>query len=80
MGLWCAQTSAGGWIAMIVLWLVVVGLIMWGLGRLFPTRHDDDARTLLDSRLAAGTIDPETYHEIRSELDRPTRVSTRAPR
>jgi putative membrane protein len=80
VGLWCAQTGTGGWIAMIALWLAVVGLIVWGLSRLFPTRPEEDARTLLDARLAAGKVDLQTYQGIRAELDRPTRVSIRVPR
>ena len=74
MSVWCAQTGAGGWIAMIALWILVVGLVVWGVARLFPARPDDPL-TVLDARLAAGAIDLQTYERIRSELDRPTRIS-----
>jgi hypothetical protein len=75
VSLWCAQTGVGGWIAMVALWVLVVGLVVWGVARLFPARADDDSLTALDARLAAGTIDLATYQRIRSELDRPARTS-----
>jgi hypothetical protein len=75
VSLWCAQTGAGGWIAMVALWILVVGLVVWGVARLFPARPDDDPLTVLDARLAAGAIDLQTYERIRSELDRPTHIS-----
>lgn len=75
MSLWCAQTGAGGWIAMIALWVLVVGLVVWGVARLFPARSDDDSLTVLDARLASGAIDLQTYERIRAELDRPSRIS-----
>jgi uncharacterized membrane protein len=74
VGLWCAQTGVNGWIAIVALWALVVGLVVWGVARLFPTRADDDSLTVLDARLAAGAIDLATYERIRSELDRPART------
>lgn len=61
MGPWCTQMSAGGWVAMTIFWVVVVGLLLWAVGRLFPAQGSSDPRVLLDSRLAAGEITPEAY-------------------
>ncbi|WP_024288373.1 hypothetical protein [Cellulomonas sp. KRMCY2] len=77
MGLWCTQTGAGGWLSMVVLWVAVVALIVWGVGRLFPAQPAPDAYAVLESRLASGEIDPETYRLIRRELDRLAPVETK---
>ena len=69
MGLWCTQMGAGGWISMIVVWAVVVGLVLWAVGRLFPAQVPRDPRALLDARLASGEITPEEYRSVRDELD-----------
>lgn len=77
MGPWCNQMGAGDWLSMIVLWVAIVALIVWGVSRLFPAQPAPDARAVLESRLAAGQIDPETYRQIRTELDRSTPARTR---
>ena len=69
MGPWCTQMSVGGWLVMIALWVSVVALIVWGVGRLFPAPGARDARALLDSRLASGEIDADSYRSLRSTLD-----------
>lgn len=69
MGLWCSQMSAGGWVAMIAAWALVVGLAVWAVCRLFPAQRSPDPRAVLDTRLASGDIDPDTYHEVRRQLD-----------
>jgi hypothetical protein len=48
VGLWCAQTGVSGWIAMIALWILVVGLVVWGVARLFPARPDEESSSDLD--------------------------------
>jgi uncharacterized membrane protein len=68
MGPWCAQIGAGGWLAMVVFWLVVIGLAIWAVSRLFPARPEPDAFAVLDARLASGEIDAATYRWIREEL------------
>ena len=80
MGLWCTQMGAGDWLSMIVLWVAVVALIVWGVSRLFPAQPAADAYAVLESRLASGQIDPETYRLIRSELDRRAPVGTKGNR
>jgi putative membrane protein len=44
MGPWCGQMGVGGWIGMIAFWAVVVALVIWGVGRLFPAHNATDAR------------------------------------
>lgn len=69
MGPWCAQMGVGGWVGMAAFWLVVVGLAIWAVTRLFPVRTGEDARATLDRRLARGDIDSDTYRAIRAQLD-----------
>ncbi|WP_448059220.1 hypothetical protein [Cellulomonas hominis] len=71
---WCAQAGAASWLATIAVWVVIVALVAWGLGRMFPVRSDADARaadarSILDTRLAAGEIDVETYRAVRTQID-----------
>ena len=67
-GTWCSGMGVGGWILMIVFWAALLGVIVWSVTRLFPSTPRHDALELLDRRLAAGEIDPQTYREARSEL------------
>jgi len=73
--------SAGGWIFMILLWAVLLGVIVWAVMRIFPSRQSGDApathvaapraetaKEILDRRLASGEIDAETYDAIASRL------------
>jgi putative membrane protein len=81
-GGWGAMTPFG-WVLMTVLWISVVAVVVWAVARIFPgapggTRDQPTARrdevdrespeALLDRRLAAGEIDPETYDQIRERL------------
>ena len=68
MSPWCGQMGAGGWLAMIAFWVVVVAIVVWGVSRLFPAQTEPDAHAVLDSRLAAGDIDLHTYRAIKGEL------------
>ena len=66
--------AAGGWIVMTVLWVVVIGLVVWAVAALFPRGrgHDEERREtpedILDRRFARGDLDAETYREMREEL------------
>jgi len=83
-GGWGAMTSFG-WAMMVVLWVSVILLVVWAMTRIFPGGGSSDgnrrareqgrdgdgptARALLERRLAAGEVDPETYDRIRERLD-----------
>lgn len=65
--------AAGGWIVMTVVWVAVIGLVVWAVAALFPrSRTDDDRREtpedILDRRFARGELDAEAYREMRDEL------------
>ena len=73
--------DAGGWIFMILLWAVLLGVIVWAVVRIVPSRRAGEApathvappraetaREILERRLASGEIDAETYDEIASRL------------
>lgn len=64
--------GAGAWIVMVALWGAVLALAVWAVTRFFPsaTRGDrhDEAVELLERRLAAGEIDPQTFRQTRDEL------------
>ncbi len=78
---WCAQAGAAGWLATVVVWVAIVALVGWGLGRMFPVRSDADAgadaRSVLDARLASGEIDVETYRAVRAQIDGDSSVATK---
>lgn len=64
-----------GWVLMTLVWLVVLGVIVWSVANLFPTRGSssgsadlDRPEDVLDRRLARGEIDPATYDELRAKL------------
>ena len=70
-----------GWMWMILVWLVMIGAIVWGVMWLAPRagRHaerpgrgatDSDARQILDRRFARGEIDVAEYRRLREELQR----------
>lgn len=82
--------GAGGWVLMMVFWVVLVAVIVWAIVRLVPSRTDDvpdpqrwadesrpsaeAPQEILDRRLACGEIDVETYEELRSKLSSPLAV------
>jgi len=61
------------WLPMTIVWLIVVGTIVWAAMSVFPAeRHrGSTARTVLDERLARGQLDLEEYPRLRDELERP---------
>jgi uncharacterized membrane protein len=71
MGPWCGQMGVGGWVGMAAFWIVVVALVIWALARLFPAQRSGAERAVLDTRLARGEIDLETYRLVLEELDHP---------
>jgi len=74
--------GAGGWIAMAVFWIGVIGLVIWLVVRAFPGSRRDDGvggaqpgvaqgetpEQLLDRRFASGEVDVETYESMRATL------------
>jgi putative membrane protein len=66
--------SGFGWIWMLVIWVVVIGGVVWVVTQLATTngrRGQDDsseARSVLDERFARGEIDEAEYRRIRDEL------------
>jgi putative membrane protein len=66
--------AAGGWVFMTVLWVVVIGGIVWAVAALFPRgRYRDELRRdtpedILDRRFAQGELDAESYRDMREEL------------
>jgi putative membrane protein len=79
-GGWGAMTPFG-WVFMLVLWVVVIGGVLWAVARIFPGSSQaqasgtpaapaqEDPERLLERRLASGEIDAETYDQIRERLD-----------
>ncbi len=81
---WDGGMGWGGWFFMSVLWVVLLVVIVWAAAQLFPGRRDaaatagpatlppapapEDARQILDRRLASGEIDVETYENLRDAL------------
>ncbi len=66
--------DAGWWVLMSVLWIALIALVVWAVVRLFPARRGsavsaEDAKGLLDRRLASGEIDPATYDRLRERID-----------
>lgn len=81
MGPWCAEMGVSGWIAMGGVWIAVIAMAIWALGRLFPVGGGRvDPRSVLDDRLARGEIDTDNYRRLRHELDEVTTTEMRATR
>jgi putative membrane protein len=78
---WHNGMDPGWWVLMSVLWVVLIGLIIWAAVRLFPSGHaqppttpqagGENAKEILDRRLARGEIDTSTYDELRKRLEAP---------
>ena len=68
--------GSGAWTVMIIVWVVVIGLVIW-LGVRFSAGRSDRTwpapterpREILDRRLATGEIDGDTYDRLRARLD-----------
>jgi putative membrane protein len=66
--------GVGGWIFMVLFWVVIIGLVVWAVGALMPgSRPGGQGRSetpeeILDRRFALGEIDVEQYRRTREEL------------
>lgn len=66
----------GGMVGMVLLWVVLIGLVVWAVTRLLPARRDggvpqagqETPEEILDRRFARGEVDVETYHAQRAAL------------
>ncbi|MGC1214810.1 MAG: hypothetical protein WA890_26575 [Micromonospora sp.] len=64
----------GGWIFMALFWIVLLGLIVWGVGVLLPRARSGEGgrrerpEEILDRRFALGEIDIEQYRRAREDL------------
>ncbi len=74
MGPWMI-TGFGGWWTMGIIWLVVIGLIVWlvvylarGSGTTSSTGGDVKALDILKTRYARGEIDKKEYEEKLKDL------------
>ncbi len=73
---WYSGMSAGGWILMSILWVLLVGLVVWAVASLLgggarrAERVDlaERPEEILDRRLASGEIDSGTYDALRGKL------------
>ena len=78
---WDNGMGTGGWVMMVVLWIVLIGVIMWAITRLLPSRRTDAQNAqvhsvrepeapqeILDRRLALGEIDTATYDALSRKL------------
>lgn len=68
-----------GWLGMGLFWLLLIGIVVWGLTRMLPagqaTRASEQRaeqretpQEVLDRRFAAGEIDSAEYRERRADL------------
>jgi putative membrane protein len=64
----------GGWIFMGLFWVVVLGLVMWGViallggARTGGRQQAETPEEILDRRFAQGELDPEAYQRAREQL------------
>lgn len=71
-----------GWLPMILFWVVLIGLAVWAIARLFPqitnpppsapgqgTRSNESAAEILKRRYAGGEISKAEYEEMRRTLE-----------
>lgn len=71
---WYGDMSAGGWLLMTLFWVALLGVIVWAVANLFPTRAGREdtlaerPEDILDRRLARGEVDQTTYDELRAKL------------
>lgn len=48
------------WVAVVAVWAVVFGLVVWAVCRLFPAQRNRDPRTVLEVRLDSSDIGLDT--------------------
>jgi putative membrane protein len=57
------------WFGMASFWLLILLVAIWAISRLFPAgRPTQDARAILDERLARGELELAEYRRLREEL------------
>lgn len=68
------EWGAGGWLAMIVFWALVIVAIVWVARELAGSRLDDSSSAvqILERRLAAGEIGVHEYRQLRAALQHPS--------
>ncbi len=59
-----------------VLWLLLIGVVVWVVARAIPSRSrpPEDPRMTLDRRFAAGELDVDAYREAVRELTASGRI------
>lgn len=68
-GTFCAGMGAAGWFFMIAFWVAVLAVVIWALGKAFPSRQDTrDPVDELAKRFSRGELDARTSDRIREEV------------
>ena len=62
MDAWYASGAVAGWVV-IAFVVIVLGVSVWAVTRLFPGAREDE-RSALDARLLAGELDADTYRRL----------------
>ncbi len=66
--------GGSAWLLMTVVWVLLIGAVVWAVASLFPTRGGrtegvpQRPEEILDQRFARGDIDSSTYDELRAKL------------
>lgn len=64
--------GSGGMLIGMLFWLVVIGLMIWGVSALFSSgrgsQRDEDPLAILKRRYARGEIDRAAYEEAKQTL------------
>jgi putative membrane protein len=69
--------GAGGWLLMTLLWVALLGTVVWAITRIVPPRGGgtngpgESPAEILDRRLARGEIGPDEYDRLRAKLRTP---------
>lgn len=70
---WDGHMGAGGWLLMTLLWVALLGTVVWAIARVVPPRAGpaESPEEILDRRLARGEIGPAEYDTLRAKLHTP---------
>lgn len=63
--------GAFGWIWMVLVWVAVIGVVVWGVGALFGRWHgknETDALEILRKRYARGEISQAEFEQAKRAL------------